>query len=151
MRLNYSMTPVNDAKAIKGMGRDFNISFKHAVVICDKVRGMKLSEAMNLLEAVIALEKTIPFKKFNKGIGHRRGLGKDNIAKYPKKAASVILSVLKNIEANADYKGLDNERLIISHIQALKGISRKRRKPKGRYATWRTDLINVQAVVEELE
>ncbi|MBN2014565.1 MAG: 50S ribosomal protein L22 [Candidatus Altiarchaeota archaeon] len=149
MELLYSTTPTDEAKAVKAMGRNFDISFKDAVVVCDKLRGMKLTEAMSLLESVVALEKTIPFKRFNKGIGHRRGLGKDNIGRYPKKAASSILRVLRNLEANADYKGLDSEKLRIAHLQALKGISRKRRKPKGRWATWVRDLVNVQVIAEE--
>lgn len=143
------MKPADEARAAQAMGRDFNISFKHAVVVCDKLRGMRLSEATELLESVVALEKTIPFKRFNKGIGHRKGLGRDNIGKYPKKAASCILGVLRNLEANADFKGLDSERLKITHIQALKGISRRRRKPKGRWAVWRRDLVNIQAIAEE--
>ncbi len=149
MELHYSTKPKDEGKAVKGMGRDLNISPKHAVVICDKLRGMKLTDAINLLEAVIALEKTIVFRKFKKGIGHRRGLGKENIGKYPKKAAGEILNILRNLETNADYKGLDIERLKITHIQALKGIARRRRKPRGRWAVWRTQLVNVQAIVEE--
>lgn len=131
------------------MGRDFDISFKHAVEICDKLRGMELSDAIKLLESVVALERTIPFRRFNKGIGHRRGLGRDNVGKYPKKAASFILRVLRNLEANADFRGLDLGRLRITHIQALKGISRKRRKPRGRWTIWRRELVSIQAIAEE--
>lgn len=143
------MKPRDESKAVKGMGRDMNISPKHAVAICDKLGGMKLMDAIKLLEAVIALERAIVFKKFNKGIGHRRGLGKENIGKYPKKAAAEILDILRNMETNADYKGLDAGKLKITHIQALKGIARRRRKPKGRWAVWRTQLVNVQAIAEE--
>ena len=149
MKLHYSLKPKDESRIVKGMGRDLNISFKHAVVICDKLRGMMLMDAIKLLEAVIALERTIPFKKFKKGIGHRRGMGKENTGKYPKKAASEILNVLRNLETNADYKGLDPEKLRIIHIQALKGIARLRRKPKGRWAIWRSQLVNVQAIAEE--
>jgi large subunit ribosomal protein L22 len=151
MELQYSLKPEDESKLVKGMGRDLNISFKHAVVVCDKLRGMQLTDAVNLLEAVIALEKTIVFRKFNKGVGHRRGLGKENIGKYPKKAAGEILKVLRNLEANADYKGLDVKKLRITHLQALKGIARRRRKPRGRWAIWRTQLVNVQAVAEEFK
>ncbi len=149
MKLEYSVKPIDEGNIVKGMGRDMNISFKDAVAICDKLRGMELADAVSLLEAVIALERTITFRRFNKGIGHRRGLGKENVGKYPKKAAGMIVNVLRNLEANADYKGLDVDKLRITHIQALKGISRRRRKPKGRWATWRTQLVNVQAIAAE--
>jgi large subunit ribosomal protein L22 len=151
MELQYSLKPKDESKLVKGMGRDMNISLKHAVVVCDKLRGMKLTDAISLLEAVVALEKTIVFRRFNKGIGHRGGLGKENIGKYPMKAAGEILNVLRNLEANADYKGLDAKNLRITHLQALKGIARRRRKPKGRWAVWRSQLVNVQAVAEEFK
>lgn len=149
MELKYSTKPVDEAKAVKGMGRDLNISFKHAVEICTRLRGMKLPAAINLLEDVIALKRTIPFRRFNKGIGHKRGLGKDALSAYPKKASRFILEVLKNLQANAEYRGLDPESMKITHIQALRGISRRRRKPKGRWTIWKTELVNVQAIAEE--
>ena len=105
---------------------------------------------MSLLEAVIALERPITFRRFNKGIGHRKGLGKDNIGKYPKKAADEILKILRNVETNADFKGLDSERLRIIHVQAQKGIARRRRRPKGRWRLWKTQLVSVQVIVKEI-
>jgi large subunit ribosomal protein L22 len=143
------MEPAVGAKAVKAIGRDFNVSFKHAVEICTSLRGMKLSEGIILLEGVAAMEKSIPFHRFNKGIGHKRGLGKNFLSRFPEKAAGEILGVLQNLQANAEYRGLDVESLRITHIQALRGISRKRRKPKGRWTTWKTEFVNVQAFAEE--
>jgi large subunit ribosomal protein L22 len=141
--------PKDGSKIVKAMGRDLNISFKHAIVICDKLRGMPITQAMNLLQGVVSLKQTIPFRRFNKGVGHKKGLGKDKIGKYPKKAANEILKVLKNLETNSEYKGLDPEKLKIIHIQAQKGISRRKRKPKGRYQIWETQFVNVQVIAEE--
>lgn len=148
MELKYAYKP-DDKKTAVGMVRGLDISFKHAVVVCERLRGMRLQDAIKLLDAVIALEESVPFKRFNTGIGHRRGLGKDNIAKYPKKAAFQMLKLMRNIETNAEYKGLDTERLKIIHIQALRGISRKKRRPRGRWRLWKQQLVSVQAVVEE--
>jgi len=149
MELSYAAEPRNEAKAVKAIGRDLNVSFKHAVEICGKLRGMKVSEGIVLLEAVTRLEKTIPFKRFNKGIGHRRGLGKDALSACPEKAAGLILKILQNLRANAEFRGLDADNIKITHIEALRGISRKRRKPKGRWTTWKTEYVNVQAIAEE--
>ncbi|RLI86697.1 MAG: 50S ribosomal protein L22 [Candidatus Altiarchaeales archaeon] len=149
MELKYAFKPEDESKIAKAIGRDINISFKHAVVICDKIRGMGLGDAIKLLEAVVALEKSISFKRFNTGISHRKGLGKDNIAKYPQKAAGEILNVLRGVETNADYKGLDTERLKIINIQANKGIARRRRKPRGRWQIWRSQLVSIQVIAQE--
>lgn len=150
MELEYAFKPEDESRIAKAMGRGANISFKHAVVICDKLRGMNLGDAVELLEAVVALEKTIPFRRFNTGVSHRKGLSKDKVAKYPKKAAGEIRNVLRNVEANAEYKGLDIERLKIINIQANKGIARKRRKPKGRWRMWKTQLVSIQVIAQEI-
>jgi large subunit ribosomal protein L22 len=147
MELDYSLKPQNEAKVAKAIGKDINISFKKTIAVCDSVREKNLVEAIALLERVIALEQAIPFRKYNKGVSHRTGVG---IAKYPKKAAIEVLKILKNVQANADYKGLEGERLKIISIMVNKGQSRKRRKPKGRWKAWKTQYVCVQAVAKEI-
>jgi len=39
------------------------------------------------------------------------------LGRWPKKSAEFLLQLLKNAESNADYKGLDVDRLVIEHIQ----------------------------------
>lgn len=149
MEFKYSQKLEDESKLAKGMGIGLNMSFKHSVIVCGRIRNMKLSDAMNLLESVISLERVIPFKRFRTGVGHRRGDGKETIAKYPKKASSEVLKVLRNVEANADYKGLDIEKLKLIHIEAHKGARRRRIKPKGRWKLWRTELVHIQAIARE--
>jgi len=50
--------------------------------------------------------------------------------RYPVKAAKHILKVLEGAEANAEYKGLDTERLRIIHASAYPGIKIKRYTPR---------------------
>jgi len=147
MELDYSLKPQNEAKVAKAIGKDLNISFKKTVAVCDSVREKNLSEAIVLLEKVASLEEAIPFRKYNKGVSHRTGVG---VGKYPKKAAEEVLKVLRNAQVNAEYKGLDSERLKIISIEVNKGQSRKRRKPKGRWKAWKTQYVCVQAVVKEV-
>ena len=146
MELKYAYVPQNQSKVAKALGKDIDVSFKKAVVVCDKLRGMKLEEAITLLEAVVALEQPIPFKKYKDGTSHKPGMGP---AKYPKKAAGEILKILKNAQTNAEYKGLDTGKLQVINIQANKGPSRKRRKPKGRWKAWKTQYVSVMAIVKE--
>ena len=149
MEFKYSQKLEDESKLAKGMGVGLNMSFKHSVTVCDRIRNMELSKAINLLELVISKERAIPFKRFRTGVGHRKGDGKETIAKYPKKAASEILKVLRNVEANADYKGLDTEKLKLTHVEAHKGARRRRIKPKGRWKLWRTELVHIQAIARE--
>jgi large subunit ribosomal protein L22 len=146
MELDYALKPKDESRVAKAIGKDLDISFKKTVVVCDALRGMDLDEAITLLEGVVALEKPIHFRKYLKGVSQVSGEG---IAKYPKKVANEALKVLKNAQSNADYKGLDTEKLEIICIQANKGPSRKRRKPKGRWKAWKTQYVSIQAIVKE--
>ncbi len=149
MEFKYSQGIKDENKIAKGMGIGLNISFKHSVTVCNRIRNMNLSSAINLLEAVISQERAIPFKRFRTGVGHRRGDGKETIAKYPWKASSEILKVLRNVEANANYKGMDIEELRLVHIEAQKGARRRRIKPRGRWKLWRTELVHIQAIAKK--
>lgn len=146
MELKYSVETGEDA--CKAMGRDFNVSFKNMVVIAKYLRGMNLEKAIADLEATVKLEKPIPFTKFNKGIGHRKG-DEVKTGKYPKKAAQYTLEVLQNLRANAEFKGLDPANVVIVHAQANHGVSRPRRRPKGRWTIWETEYCHLQVVGEE--
>ncbi|MEA1924456.1 MAG: 50S ribosomal protein L22 [Candidatus Altiarchaeota archaeon] len=147
MELRYSYELRDDSRVAKSMGRDMNISFKDAVVVCDRIRGMMLSDAISTLRSTQLLKEPIVYNKFRKGVGHRKG---SSPGKYPVKPASSILKVLMSLESNAEYKGLDTERLKIVHVQAKEGVSRKRRKPKGRWRMWSADLVHVEVVAEEI-
>ncbi len=149
MKLNYAFQPTTQKNIARAIGKDLNISLKHTVMICSNLRGIGLNDAILLLEKVIRSERAIEFTRFNKGIGHRKGTP-NKVGKYPQKAAHEILKILQNLQSNADFKGLDVENLRIVHIQAQKGVARRRRKPKGRYKLWRSQLVHVQIIAEEI-
>jgi outer membrane biosynthesis protein TonB len=99
-----------------------------------------------MLEEVTKLKRAVPFKRFKRDVGHKRG----NIAagRYPLKASREILELLKSAEMNAQNKGLDNDALFISEIVANKGASQWRYGRQRRRQMKRTNLI---IKVEELE
>jgi large subunit ribosomal protein L22 len=76
------------------------------------------------------MKRAVPFKNHKKKVSHKRGLEKWYAGRYPQKAAKNILKVIRNLEANADYKGIEKERLIITHAQAKKGRVLKRYMPR---------------------
>ncbi len=149
MEICYAYKPKDDSKIARAMGRDINISPKNAVIVCEKIKGMKIQKAITLLDEVVVMKKAIPFRRFTKSIGHRKGMGKNAIAKYPRRAAFEIIKVLKNLEKNAEYKGLNAEKMKIINATTLKGISRVKRKPRGRYQRRVTQLVNVQITAKE--
>ncbi|MEN4007233.1 MAG: 50S ribosomal protein L22 [Methanobacteriaceae archaeon] len=148
-KINYAFT--DKEKTAKALGRSLKISPKHAVEICNRIRGMKVENARNYLEDVIEMKKAVPFKRHNKKVGHRRGLGGWPTGRYPVKAASYILDVLENAEANAEYKGLDSENLKIIHISSHRGYVIRGWTPRafGRASSFNTPTTHLQIVLGE--
>lgn len=150
-KINYAFTDDDKAKTAKALGRSLKISPKHAVEICNKIRGMKLEKAQAYLEDVMEMKTAVPFKKHNKKVGHRRGIGGWPTGRYPVKAAKQILDILKNAEANAEYKGLDTENLKIMHISSHKGYVIRGWTPRafGRASPFNTPTTHVQIILGE--
>ena len=150
-KINYAYTDDDKAKTAKALGRSLKISPKHAVEICNKIRGMKVEKAESYLEDVIEMKTAVPFKRHNKKVGHRRGIGGWPTGRYPVKAATQILDVLRNAEANAEYKGLDTENLKIMHISSHKGYVIRGWTPRafGRASPFNTPTTHVQIVLGE--
>jgi len=65
-RIRYSYKPKSEENAVRAMGYEIPISFKHAVEICAAIRGKKVLNAMKFLEDVINLKKPVPFRKYKK-------------------------------------------------------------------------------------
>jgi large subunit ribosomal protein L22 len=148
MKLKYAVKPEDEEKTVKAIGRDMDISFKDTVMISDSIRGMMLPKAIQLLEDVVKKKRPVKYTRFQKGVGHRKGT-QVKVGKYPQKAARHMLAVLRNMEANAEFKGLEASKIKLFHVEALKGISRVKRKPKGRYATWNTEYVHLQLIGRE--
>ena len=113
---------------------------------------MKLEDAKEYLEDVVALKRPIPFKRYKKYVSHRRGLG-FGPGRFPQRAAKEILKLLEHVEHNAEYGGLDTENIRIIHMSAYRGRVFEGRKPRahGRASQWNTESVNIEIIVEEIE
>lgn len=92
---------------------DLSISTKHSIEISRSIRYKSTTSAKKILEDAINLRKAIPFRKFKKDMGHKRGMA---AGRYPKKAANEFMRLIKSVEANAQSKGLDVGNLKITKI-----------------------------------
>ncbi|PSN42685.1 60S ribosomal protein L17 [Blattella germanica] len=89
------------------------------------LRRMALRRAVRYLKNVIEHKECVPFRRFNGGVGRCAQAKQWNTTqgRWPKKSAEFLLQLLKNAESNADYKGLDVDRLVIDHIQVNRAPS----------------------------
>jgi len=149
----YSITELDTEKTVKASGRELRISPKHAREVCKTIKGMKLDQAKEYLRQVMEKKKPVPFRQHKKKLGHRHGMQKAFAGRYPVNAAQKILKVLEGAEANAEYKGLDMERLRIIHASAYPGMKMKRyiERAFGRSSPRFRTLCHVELVLEEKE
>jgi large subunit ribosomal protein L22 len=149
----YSITEgeLDPEKTVKASGREMRVSPKSAREVCNVIKGMTLTRAKRYLENVIDKKEPVPFTRFKKKAGHRRGVKQGFAGKYPVKAAGHILAVLEGAEANAEYKGLDTERMHIIHASAYPGMKIKRYMSRafGRSTPKFQTLCHIEIALEE--
>ena len=152
-RWGYSVGWVDPERTAKASGRELRISPKHAREICKTIKGMMLEDAKKFLEDVIALRRPVPFRRYKKKVPHRRGLQGFCTGRFPVKAARHILRLLNEVEANAEFKGLNTEKLKIIHAAAYPGMKIKKFFPRafGRSSPNFEILTHVEIVVQEVE
>ena len=149
----YSIVGLDPDTTVRASGREVRVSHKAAREVCKTIRGMKLDEAKDFLQQVILKRRPVPFRRFSKKVGHRRGLQKAYAGRYPVKAAQKVLEVLEGAEANAEYKGLDVERLRIIHASAYPGMKIRRYIPRafGRASPRFETLCHLELVLEQMK
>ena len=147
----YSIIGLDPDKTARASGRELRISPKAAREICNELRGLRLEAAKTYLEEVISMRQAVPYRRHDKKVGHRKGLHKADTGRYPVKASKVILGVLANAENNADYKGLDLDRLRVTHISAYPGriIKRYIERARGRSTRFDEQMVHVEVVLTE--
>ncbi|HVP93098.1 MAG TPA: 50S ribosomal protein L22 [Acidobacteriota bacterium] len=138
-------------KTVKASGREVRVSHKHAREVCKTIKGMMLTQAKQYLGDVVDKKRAVPFRRFKKKLGHRHGLEKAYAGKYPVKAAKHILKIVEGAEANAEYKGLDTERLRIIHASTSQGMKIKRymMRAQGRSTQKFETSSHIEIVLEE--
>lgn len=150
-KFGYSISGLDPDKTAKSSGREVDISHKAAREICRTIKGMKLDDAKEFLEDVVAKKKPVPYFRYKKQVPHRHGLEGWYAGKYPVKAAQEILKVLEGAETNAEFKGLDTEKLRLIHAAIQRGMKIRgvMRRAFGRSSPSINQMVHIEVVVLE--
>lgn len=112
----YSVKTTEKEARVKA--HSLNASYKDLSQVCRNIRGLKVEKALKLLNEVIEEETPIHYYTFNTRLGHRKKIkGK---GKYPIKEARIVKKALQEAIANAVFKGLQKEKLVVSTATANK-------------------------------
>ncbi|MCS7140079.1 MAG: 50S ribosomal protein L22 [Candidatus Nezhaarchaeota archaeon] len=148
----YSLQDYDPDKMARASGRDLRVSWKKAIEVCYFIKGKKLSQARELLEKVLKKEIMIPFTRFRKKRAHHGSVHGYASGGYPIKVVREVLKILRNVETNAENKGLDVEKLVIVHAAAHKGPVIKKYIPRafGRSTPFFQQLVHIEIAVKEV-
>mmetsp|Transcript_23519 Transcript_23519/g.34509 ORF Transcript_23519/g.34509 Transcript_23519/m.34509 type:complete len:188 (+) Transcript_23519:48-611(+) len=153
--VRYSQDVDNSGKAVKARISHLRVHYKHCREICAAIKGMELLKAKSYLENVLEHKDAIPFRKYTGGIG-RHAVGKkyktpgDKVA-FPQKATKSFLDLLRNLESNVDFKGLDVDAVKITHAQANQAPNMRRRtyRAHGRINPYMSCPAHIELIAEE--
>ena len=146
----FSFQNFDSTKHVRAAIREKPISHKHAREIALAIKGLSIEKARDYLLDVTKFKRSIPFKRYKNQVGHKSDPGTMS-GRYPQKAATEILRLLDNLESNAEYKGMDMDRLKIINATVHKGRLLKRFVPRamGRSSPKNNALIHVEIVAQE--
>jgi large subunit ribosomal protein L22 len=144
----YTYQAESGANVARARGIELPMSPKKTYEVLNAIRGLPVDRARTLLEDVVALRRAVPFRRYNQETAHKRGTGP---GRFPKKVAKGVLDVLKNAEQNAEYDGLDAERLYVKVAASGRGRIRPASMPRahGHATPWNEQTTNVEIVLAE--
>ena len=150
-KFDYAFQNYDSTRHVRAALREKQISHKHAREIAVKIKGMSIEKARDFLTAVVNKERAVPFKRYKEQVGHRSDPGVMS-GRYPEKSAGEFIKLLDNLESNAEYKGMDLDRLRIVNATVHKGVLIKRFIPRamGRATPKNNVLTHVELVAQEI-
>ncbi len=116
MKNKYSIQDYDINHMSRVLGKDLSISTKKSIELSSLLRNKTTKNAMVILTNIISKKQAVPFRRFKMEIPHRKGgMGP---GKYPIKVSLEFLRLIKELEANAQQKGLDTNSLVLKTIVA---------------------------------
>ena len=127
----------------RAAGLSLPVSLKQCVMLCAAIRGKPVAFVKNFLGDVMQKKKPVAFTRFNRDMGHKRGIA---AGRFPVNAARHVLGLVSSAESNAQVKGLSSGDLVVLHASAHKGPSTWR---FGRKRRRRAKRAHVEIVLQE--
>lgn len=147
----YAFQNYDKTRHVRASLRETQISHKHAREVAVAIKGMKIDKARDFLQDVAHLRRAVPFRRYKEQVGHKSDPSIMS-GRYPKKTAIEFIKALDNLESNAEYKGMDLDRLKIVNATVHKGVKIKRFIPRafGRATPKNNILTHVELVAQEV-
>ena len=143
------------SKTAKACITNAPISVKYSTEVCNQIKTRPVNKVIDWLKRIEAHEEYLPLKRYHKKVAHRKGnaLNGEKAGRYPEKVALGFIKILELAKANADFKGLDPEKLMIIHAFCNMGMNRFSYQSKGKIAgkARRRNATNIEVIVQEMK
>ena len=149
---SYAFQNFDKTKHVRAALREKNISRKHSREVALAIKGLSIEKAREYLENVIAKKLAVPYRRYNNEVAHRSNIRDGFFAgRFPQKTAKEFLRLLDNLESNAEYKGMDLDRLRIINSVVHIGTKLERFTPRamGRSSPKIGILVHIELVAKE--
>jgi len=149
---SYAFQQFDKTKHVRAALREKNISPKHSREVALAIKGYSIEKARGFLEDVIARRLAVPYRRYNNEVAHRSNIRDGFFAdRFPQKTAKEFLKLLDNLESNAEYKGMDLDRLRILSAVVHRGTKIERFTPRamGRASPKIGTLVHIELVAKE--
>ena len=149
-RFNYAFQNYDTTRHVRAAIREKQISHKHAREIAVQIKGLSIEKARDYLQSVVNKQRAVPFRRYKNQVGHKSDPGVMS-GRYPEKSATEFIKLLDNLESNAEYKGMDLDRLKIVNATVHKGVLIKRFIPRafGRASPKNNVMTHIELVAQE--
>ncbi|KAJ2156522.1 60S ribosomal protein L17B [Coemansia sp. RSA 552] len=150
----YAAEPANEAKSARCRAQDVRVHFKNTVEAANAIKGRSVLNAVTYLKDVQAHKQCVPFRRFHRGIGRTaqaKQFGGATLGRWPEKSAKCLLELLKNLQANAETKGLNVEEMVIKHILVNPAQTTRRRtyRAHGRINNYLRNPCHIEIIASE--
>ncbi|MFA5763784.1 MAG: 50S ribosomal protein L22 [archaeon] len=151
----YQANVGKESKTARALITNANASLKYSTEICNQMKGKYVNATIEWIERIINHEEYLPLKKYNTKVAHRKGESKQGVksGKYPEKTLKIFLELLSSVKNNADFKGLDVDKVNIIHAFASKGVSRVTYQSKGKISgkARKRNATHIEIIVSEVK
>lgn len=152
-RTTYAFQEFDKSRHVRARIIDKDISHKHSREVAFAIKGLSLEKSREFLERVLMEEIAVPYRRYNNEVAHRSNIRDGFFAgRFPKKVTKEFLRLLDNLESNAEYKGMDLDRLTIISAVVHKARKLERFMPRamGRSTPKIDTLVHVELVAQEI-
>jgi large subunit ribosomal protein L17e len=104
------------AVAAKAKVADLRAHFKNTYNTALAVKGLRLKKAIAYMDNVLEHKAIIGFRKFSVSRHAQCKVQGTATGRWPEKSAKAVRELLLNLKANAEKKGLDTDKCVITHV-----------------------------------